>query len=184
MILKNAECRASCEGSYAISGKAINLNRDYRRMGEIEMEIGKKSSKVPLSRKMKYAIGAVSIAVILLCSSALFMYYTRPNLQIVEGANGHTYSLVQADGWMEITVKNYGRSAGTGVLYADLVLRNELPDHVGREFICGGSTYVNLEGGEQRVYIVQLYVPAAYYDLGMLNNHTLFGDFNAYIVPL
>ena len=150
-------------------------------MGEIEMEIGSKSSKVPLSRKMKYAIGAVTIAVILLLSTALYLFYARPDLQIVEGANGYTFSLIQADNWMEITVKNSGRSAGTGVLYADLVLRNEIGG-ITREFICGGSTYVNLDAGEQRVYIVHLYVPAAYYDLDMLKNHTLFGDFNAYLV--
>jgi hypothetical protein len=148
------------------------------------MEIRGKSTREPSSRKKKYAIVAVSIVAVILCSSALYMYYSRPHLQIVSGASGHMFSLTEPDCWMEITVENSGRSAGTGILYAELELMNELPGNLTRHFVCGGSTYVTLEAGEQRVFVVQIYIPETYYDLDLLNNHTLFGDFHAYLVTL
>jgi hypothetical protein len=146
------------------------------------MEILGKSTRGPSSRKMKYTIVAISIVVVLLCSSALYMYYPRPHLQIVSGSNGHLYSLTEPDCWMEITVENSGRSAGSGILYAELELMHERPDLLTDRFVCGGSAYVTLEAGEQQVFVVQIYIPEPYYDLDLLNNHTLFGDFNAYLV--
>jgi hypothetical protein len=146
------------------------------------MEGGEGSTRVPLSARVKYAIIAVVVVVVLLGSSALYQYYSRPDLQITDGGNGFLYSAVNPDCWMQVTVKNFGRSAGDGILYADVELYVEFGS-VGQMFICGGSTYVSLEPGQARTFIIQLHMPEQYYDFD-LGIHTLFGDSHVYLVTL